>query len=325
MIAEAQLVFNLVWTGTVFDHLQVFVLSQMAQSDARFRFIANACPPEQIAKIERFADRFPDRITDVVVASPHQMIRHGDCLEAIRTSTDDGPCFSLVDVDIIARGPFLSPYLELLADGAAAVTAGREVWSTTNTMPVDHPGVNGEYFFDHDGFVFGSPHFAVYDRAALDETCERWSVGFAIAGNDVPDEARARMAEIGRDYWVYDTAKVLNILLQADGRRLVHTEHPDLVHIGGVSHFLAPPPAVTEIGEETTAAWWQTADWGEWDGMADRFAVARFTAAVIQAAVGGEDIPVLPAAVDPAVADRLDEVTRAIVETVERYGPEAER
>lgn len=324
MIAEEQLVFNLVWTGTVFDTLQVFVLSQMAHSDARFRFVANACPPEQIAKMERFAARFPDRVTDVTVASPHQMIRHGDCLEAIRTSRDDGPCFSLIDVDIIARGPFLAPYLERLADGAAAVTAGKEVWSTTNVRPADHPGVNGEYFFDQDGFTFGSPHFAIYDRAALDQTCGRWSVGFDIAGNDVPDAARARMVELGRDYWVYDTAKVVNILLQADGGRLEHAEHPDLLHIGGVSHFLAPPPAVTETGEPTEAAWWQTADWGEWDGMADRFAVARFTAAVIQAAVAGEDVPVLPAGVDPEVASRLDDVTKAIVETVERYGPEAE-
>ena len=47
-------------------------------------------------------------------------------------------------------------------------------------------------------------------------------------------------------------------------------------------------------------------------------------AAVIQAAVVGEDLPVLPGSVDPAVADRLDEVTKAIVETVERYGPDAE-
>ena len=324
MIAEGQLVFNLVWTGTVFDTLQVFVLSQMANSDARFRFIANACPPEQIAKMERFAARFPDRVTDVTVASPHQMIRHGDCLEAIRTARDDGPCFSLIDVDIIARGPFLAPYVEMLEAGAVAVTAGKEVWSTSNVRPVDHPGINGEYFFDQDGYVFGSPHFAIYDRARLDETCERWAVGFNIAGNDVPDAARARMEEVGRSYWVYDTAKVVNIMLQADGGELLHAEHPDLLHIGGVSHFLAPPPAVTETGEPTRAAWWQTADWGEWDGMADRFAVARFTAAVIQAAVEGGDLPVLPAAVDPEVAERLHDVTKAIVETVERHGGQAE-
>jgi hypothetical protein len=324
VIGESEVVLNLVWTGTTFDHLQVFVLSQLAQCDARFRFVANACPPDQVAKMERFATRFPSRITDVVVASPHQMVRHGDCLELIRTTRDDGPCFALVDVDIIARGPFLAPYLELLDGGAAAATAGKEVWSTTNTRPADHPGVNGEYFFDQDGFVFGSPHFAIYDRAALDAACERWSVGFATAGNDVPDEARAQLAAMGRDYWVYDTAKVVNILLQADGRRLVHVEHPDLLHVGGVSHFLAPPPAVTESGEPTRAAWWQTAEWGEWDGMADRYAVAQFAAAVITATVDGTAPPVLPPGVDPDVASRLDDLSRAIGEAVERYGPLAE-
>lgn len=323
-MGESQLVFNLVWTGTTFDHLQVFVLSQLAQSDARFRFVVNACPPEQIAKMERLATRFPARVTDVVVASPHQMIRHGDCLELIRTSRDDGPCFSLIDVDIIARGPFLAPFLAELDGGAAAVTAGREVWSTTNTRPADHPGVNGEYFFDQDGFVFGSPHFAIYDRAGLDDTCDRWKVGFATAGHDIPVDARDQLAAMGRDYWAYDTAKVVNILLQADGRRVVHAEHPDLLHVGGVSHYLAPPPAVDEDGDPVEAAWWQSAEWGEWDGMADRFAVARFAAAVVAASSTGAPLPALPPGVAPDVAGRLDDLCRAIVETVERYGPLAE-
>ena len=45
-VTEADLVFNVVWTGTVFPFLQYFVASQIAQSEARFRFVANGCPPD---------------------------------------------------------------------------------------------------------------------------------------------------------------------------------------------------------------------------------------------------------------------------------------
>src|SRR5690606_22166711 len=97
------------------------------------------------------------------------------------------------------------------------------------------------HFFDEDGFTFGSPHLAMYRRDALDETFRRWGVGFASAGPELEPATRARLAEAGRDYKLFDTGKIVNILLQCDGQRLLHTEHPDLLHVGGMSHYLSPP------------------------------------------------------------------------------------
>ena len=65
---EARLVFNVVWTGSVFDHLEPFAASQLAQSSARFRFIANACPPEAVRALERFAE---GRMLDEKGAGPY--------------------------------------------------------------------------------------------------------------------------------------------------------------------------------------------------------------------------------------------------------------
>ena len=49
---DEDLVFNVVWTGTVFTFLRHFVASQMAHCGARYRFVANGCPPEQIELME---------------------------------------------------------------------------------------------------------------------------------------------------------------------------------------------------------------------------------------------------------------------------------
>ena len=169
---ESDVVFNIVWVGPSFTYLRWFVASQMLHSEARFRFIANDCPPEEVAAMERFAEAHPDRIHDLFVASEDHRLRHGDCLDMVLDRSDDGALFGLVDPDICANGPFVSSMLTML-DDAEVATSGSEVWSDSNVLPEDQLGVSGEYFFDRAGFVFGSPHLAMYRRAAVAETIDR--------------------------------------------------------------------------------------------------------------------------------------------------------
>ena len=313
--AEDGLVLNLVWTGRVFDQLSLFTESLLGACRARLRFIANACPPDQLEAMEAFAARHPGRVVEVVEVSRDRMVRHGDALDEVLRTRDDGELFGLIDPDIVARAPFLPLFLDLL-DDHAAVTSGREVWSDHNTRPADHIGVNGEYFFDQDGFAFGSPHVAVYRAGPLRSTIERWGVGFSSAGNDITDAARGRLREVGRDYWVYDTGKIVNILLQADGHPLVHVENPALVHIGGVSHYLAPPSSVGD----GRPRWGEAPEWGEQEGQQVRYAIARFTATVLTELQAGRAIPEVPADAPSGTRAKMALVRDTMVELVERHG-----
>lgn len=316
-VREHDVVFNMVWTGRVFDDLQLFTASMLAHSSARYRFVANACPPEQVRAMEDFATRFPDRIVSVDVVSTERMVRHGDALDAVMRVHHDGPLFAFIDPDIVARRPFLAPFLSELRT-ADAVTSGREVWSTHNVRPAEHPGVNGEYFFDQDGYVFGSPHFSIYRRSAVDEVQERWGVSFATDGNVSP-EVRARLVELGRSFMVYDTAKVLNILLQGDGHRLVHRESPDLVHIGGMSHYLAPPQPVVGPDGTLVREWGHEANWRKWDGMADRWDIAEYASDVLRAAAVGKEPPE-PDTVESHLSDRARTVHETLTELARLVG-----
>lgn len=309
--AEGDLVFNVVWTGTVFTYLRHFVNSQMAHCGARYRYVVNGCPPEQVALMQADVAARPDRVVEVLDVSD-TMVAHGVALDRVRAQRDDGPWFCLIDPDIKANAPFLPPFADLLAEGAAAVTSGKEVWSDDNLVPVDHPGVAGEFFFDRNGFVFGSPHLAIYDRAALDDTTARWGVGLGSAGPDLSDAARARMAELGHEYLVYDTGKIVNALLQADGHRLVHRDLPQLVHIGGLSHYLSPTEWVTlDDGE-------QAPEWVRW-GLTDRYHVSRFTAFTLRRLFEGGEVPAIPEGVEPAMAAKLAVVQQEMADLFATY------
>ena len=307
-LVESDLVFNIVWTGSVFPYLRHFVASQMIHSDARFRFVANACPAAQVALLEDFAAHH-DQVVDVLVVSTDTMITHGAALDLVRSRRDDGDWFCLIDSDIRASGPFVAEFAAVLDAGAAGVTSGRGVWATTDVVPEGHVGVNGEYFWSRDGYLFGSPHFAIYRRAALDDVRDRWGVGFG-AGADLSDEVRAVLSAAGHDYWLYDTGKIVNILLQEAGHELRHQEHPHLLHIGGMSHYLAPP----ETAGGGAVANLARVDHSTWNP--DRLEVAAFSAAVFMAACDDAPGPEVPAGLDPVIAEKLTMVRREILALV---------
>ena len=313
---EESLVFNIVWTGSVFTYLRYFVASQIEQSEARFRFVVNGCPPDQIQLMEAFCCEQPDRVVEVLVVSTEDMIAHGVALDRVRAIRDDGDHFCLIDPDIIARAPWVGAFADRLVDHAV-VTSGKEVWSDDNLVPINHPGVAGEHFVDRQGFVFGSPHLALYRRDALDETCARWDVGLGSAGPELRDDTKAAMASLGHEYLVYDTAKIVNALLQHDGHSLIHEDLPQLIHIGGLAHYLAPPAyRTTETGETEP-------DWTRFDSMTARHEVTRFTARTLRALADHEQPPPVPSGLTPPMQSRLELVRREITALMARYGSEA--
>ena len=308
------MIFNAVFAGDTFWHLRYFVCSLIEQSDVQFRLVANKCAPETIAEMNEFTRRHHDRIVEVLEVSPAAMamVAHGVALDAVRKVRDDGDRFCFVDPDIKALHPFLGEFRELLSK-YDAVTSGKELWTDDNVLPAGHFGVGGRHFYDSRGFIFGSPHFAMYDRAALDDTCGRWGVGLGSAGPELSDAARDHMAEAGHRYLVYDTGKIVNILFQLDGHSLWHFDHPELLHIGGLSHFIAPGEPGGQSGEVATP------DWARFSGVEARLEVTRYTAAVLRSMIEQREVPALPSGLEPPMQARLEVVRSEMIDLVERY------
>jgi len=311
-ILESALVFNIVWTGSVFPYLRYFVASQLRHSDVRFRFVANGCPEDQVELMHGFAAAHPDRVVEVFVSST-SMERHGAALDTVLAARDDGDHFCFIDPDILAEAPFIRRFVAALHDGCMGVTSGKGIWTDDVTVPPGHPGVPGECFYSQDGFLFGSPHFAMYRSPPLRETMFRWGAGFGSAGDDLPQRTKDALLAAGHDYWLYDTGKIVNILLQEDGHRLCHFEHSALVHIGGVSHYLSPPEKqgeVLAVDEEPDQRWpWPPA----------RLEVARYTATLLRALCDGHQPPTAPSGIDEDLTARLARVRTALFHLVREH------
>jgi hypothetical protein len=309
---STDVIFNIVLTGNSFWHLRFFVCSLIDQSDAQFRLVTNACTPDSRSEISAFAGRHRERVVEVLEVSDSAMIAHGVALDRVRALRDDGDRFCFVDSDIKARRPFLDDFREILSR-VDAVTSGKEVWTDDNVLPDGSVGVGGRHFYDEAGFTFGSPHFAMYQRDALEDTLARWGIGLGSAGPELSDAARTLMAEAGHRYRIYDTGKIANILFQLDGHTLRHFDHPDLIHIGGLSHFISPPDPGAPGGEV------ETPSWARHDSMVVRLETARYTAAVLRSSIERRPVPPEPEGAAPASRARFELVRSEMTDLVERY------
>jgi hypothetical protein len=313
---ERDIVFNVTWTGSVYPLLRFFVGSLFSQSDARFRYLVNSCQPASVQMMHRFAERNPDRVVDVVEVSPEpEMIGHGASLNLALERFDDGEFFAMVDCDIKATGPFLGDFAQWMV-GVDAISSGKEIWTEDAYQPEGFPGIDGRFFYRWDGFVYGSPHFAIYRSEALRSTMDNWGVHFATGGEPQAGERLWKLLQANDlDFWVYDTAKMLNMVLQLDGHTMVHREHDHLLHVGGVSHYLSPPKwdkHETDTGDPT---------WTTWEGMEPRAAMARLASATLHARRAGEPLPQLPGGFDDAFTEKMELVQREMVDMVDHPGP----
>ncbi|MEQ8839943.1 MAG: hypothetical protein RIB98_03105 [Acidimicrobiales bacterium] len=316
---ESDLVFNLVWTGGVYRHLRYFVFSLLDQTTCRYRFIANNCTPGSVEEMRRFADA-SDRIVETVVLDVERMVPHGTALDPIFDTRDDGDLFCFIDVDIKATHPFLGDFLRAMST-TDVVTSGVEVWTDVNTLGADEHGVGGRHFYAHDGFVFGSPHMAMYRKDVVRATFEKWGIRFHVGGqSEMSPAAWELLADTGRAFMAYDTAKVLNILLQADGHSLVHQEHDALLHIGGLSHYLAPPQVDFAL-DATDGTFEGEPLWTRYGGVELRAAVARFTARTLEELAAGRPAPEVPDGLDPSTRAKVERVRTEMATMVADAGP----
>lgn len=228
------LLFNIVYTPGTVRYLTLFVHSMLKWSDCAFRLVANGCLPPERTYLRRFCEQ-SDRLTFWTIPAKGAL-PHDAALNYLQGLTDaDHFCF--MDSDILAVDAFMPPVVSGLTTHAA-VFSGETLWlnKTDATMPAAFRIMSGLHHFSDSGMCLGSSYFAVYDNRILTDFIQDTGIGFdTFRWSEIPGAYQDQLQDMGLKKDSYDTGKVLNLLLQHRGHACLHSDIPELCHLGGVS------------------------------------------------------------------------------------------
>ena len=228
------LTFNIVYTTGTAKYLLLFVFSLLKWSDASFCLVANACALDEVRLLERLCDT-DSRLQFLVAPSP-TIMRHGEVLDYLH-SLRRADYFCFMDSDIIAFADFVAEMTPYLSEHAA-VFSGSPIWcrQEEQTLSETLTSIPGHVHRTANGVCLGSSYFAIYENQVLTEFVASTGIGFGrYAWPVIPAPYQAELVRLGLKRTKYDTGKLLNILLGAQGTPLILLDSGCLYHVGGIS------------------------------------------------------------------------------------------
>jgi hypothetical protein len=333
--------FSIVYTTGTVKYLLLCVLSLLKWSNASFRLVANACSPEEVRLLQRLCETNPR--LEYVAAPSRTIMRHGELLDYLQ-SLEDSQYFCFMDSDILATGDFLSEMSRCLTE-YAGVFCGTPIWckAEEQVLPEDLPSIPGHCNRTAEGLSLGSSYFAIYDNRILRQFMRSMPVGFnRYQWSDVPARCQSHLTQMRLEKTRYDTGKLLNILLVADGQPLCFQESVPLQHIGGISAQAARRSAM-RLGKRPKSVHWRPAkglrrwirrlarthgatrpDEGAMDDGLRALQVRRRKSAIyfhqlFRSLFEDEPLPAIPQVGDGEIRRRVESATASIVSLYEEF------
>ncbi|MBV7339690.1 glycosyltransferase [Chloroflexi bacterium TSY] len=228
--------FNIIYTPGTAIYLAPLVHSLLTWSDCTFRLVANGCPTSEHGYLRNFCAN-SSRL-EFLALPTSKMVPHGKALAFLHEqTTSDYFCF--MDSDILATGDFVEALKLRLRDRSAFFSCN-PIWCkpAEQILPDDSPVIHGRYHSTRTGLCLGSSYFAIYDNQVLADFLHTSPIGFDLYDwPRVPKRCQKTLAGLGQQRVRYDTCKVLNLLLLAQGENMIFWNSPDLLHLGGFSRY----------------------------------------------------------------------------------------
>jgi hypothetical protein len=326
--------FNVLFMPGAVARLLPFTLSLLQAPQARIRVVANGCTPDEVDLL-RAASRVDERISSYALPQPDP-IEHGRALNHLFERFDE-PYFAFADSDVIAGGNFMTGLLPI-ASGTSVFSAP-PVWLAEEeaVLPTEARHMGGHRRFLSDGTVVGNTFLAIYERAALEPVWRRAPRGFAIHYRYLlPRPIRTAFSKRGWRFQVFDSCRVVNLMLLLDGHRLENRAIPELHHIGSfnvreyvgrtaawrdLTRLLSSKPGRSFRATVGTAAyilqgrWWRRREADRVRIRTRRETVVTYIDRVLDAILADRPVPAAPRT-DSAEVDRK---VAALVSTLEAH------
>lgn len=232
-----RLVINTIYTPGSVQYLYMFVLSWLKWSNCLFRLVVNGCTLEEVRILQEFCTK--DSRLDLLILSSTKVMSHGEILNSLQ-ALEQSEYFCFMDPDILVTGEFLQNVVPALGR-YAGVFLGAPLWNDNGDqiLPENEQNIWGRYNRTPENVCLGSTYFAIYNNTALSKMICSTGLSFdKYVWEDIPECCQRQIAQMGLQRKFYDTGKVLNLLLQAQGELLTFKEMPYLQHIGGINQYL---------------------------------------------------------------------------------------
>jgi len=243
MSTRDQIQLNVLFVPGTVHRLAPFILSILESSPAcSLRLVSNACHVDEDRILNDVA--CTDQRLSFVRIGTQRPLSHGSALTMLQKQ-ETSPVFAFMDSDIFATGDFLQE-LNWSPSRSSALFSCPPVWSNPELeqLPEGFGVLSGVYNQLHDGFCVGSSYFAMYDNNLLTQCMKQTGVSFEYSRwTQLSEQLRRELKQAGKQLLIYDTGKLLNILLQLRcGADLGFRRTGTLEHIGGISGCVLKQP-----------------------------------------------------------------------------------
>ncbi len=215
-----------------------FLGSLIDATNLPLRLVANGCEPYEDQLLARACED-SDRLEFHSLQSA-KTIEHGLALDQL-LKLEKSELFSFMDSDIFAIGPVSMSDIEPMP-GEVACTGCLPVWHSEDDvrMPESFQVMGGRYISSVSGHFLGCTYLASYRTRPLRELTESMGLSFSrCKRKDLSPYTLDKLADLGLTKQIYDTAKVINLMLQHRGHKMSFRNVEALVHVGGISGTLA--------------------------------------------------------------------------------------
>lgn len=233
-VKEETIVFNIIYVRDTVAALLPLLRTLMSHSACQYRLVSNGCTEEEEELLSTFASA--DERLSFHSLEATRILQHHEALHSLM-DYDDGPCFAFMDSDIFATAGFISHFIAALQEHDGVFT-GLPIWHEEDdgVMPAQFQIAGGRFYKSHNDLTLGLTYCAIYKKEPLRAYMQRSGMDLGrYYWRELKPAHQEKLTALGLRKNYYDTAKVLNVLWEAEGAKLCYKEISSLIHLGGIS------------------------------------------------------------------------------------------
>jgi hypothetical protein len=225
--------FNVIFIPGTVDYQSIALISLLLNSDLNFRLVGNSLNQKEAALLKQISD-CSDRLDCINFESEH-IIPHGTLVDLLLICEQD-EFFTFCDSDLFLFSELKQSQLIEHIGKAAVFTSGGRIENQDDVVYAGFKG--GATTVSPDGKIdLATSFFCVYQRQPLEQVLNEYQVGFEQyrAASQIPVKAMQVIDGMGLDFEMFDTGKLISVLLHELGYEKKYHELDGLTHIGGMS------------------------------------------------------------------------------------------